>query len=1419
MGRGGGGEVHAVRDRLDGRLVALKTLAPFASEHEAEALVREAVALEGLDGLGLPRILHFGRLPQSQKPYIVRELAEGKSLAELFADKAPLRFCLDAIARALDKLTILHRASLLHGDIKPANIIVADDLRTTLVDLGLVAPFHEKGARPRGITPRYAAPELLEGAPLSVRAEIYSLGATLAEALEHADGGLSAKKVRELFAIAKRAMAIDPSQRFPSADELASELRRVARLSPPEEPSHAEAWPIVGIDRTARRLVEAIRSLEKGQVLVLEGPKGSGRTTLLRRAAWSLALQGLRVAWLEEGDVADGEKDFVFADDADRLDEGAKAHLERAHEASARLVLVAENRHAITPAALGFSVPPLEDDVVKGLLVRSIPSLPASLIEQVIARTGARPEALRRLVRRLDGKAMVGASDLDRALGAEKARRDDGSPLASALRLLDLGRFDEAAAELDRLANDGSLLVSVARARLALGRGDAQAALAELALSEREAAGNAHPDAALWRLTKARAHLRRGEYGEIEALVELAGEADDPAIRAEALTLRGLAKSYLDEHELARRHLETSVEMAREAKNPRIESLALASLAFAHQRSDAPKEAREAYERALEAAERAEDASTIATIRLNLAVLAQGQGDIAETIAHLEAAIDMGERAGKRSTVQQARANLANLEIHLGRHARARASIDALSEEGESLPKVAQAQLLGLRAFLAARTEAFDEACELFDACGKAYEALGRGLDAAEAWLEGVVVAARSPSADVSALAAQLERAKEALGDAAAHRALRLLAEGSVQMLRGDRALARTRFDEALEAAERGGKKEWIFRALEARAHFAAEAGKLFAARRDGEQALVVLEEMAAELPRDLREVFWDDPQRKRLREQMVGATLTFETPSPKPRQDDRLARILEINRKLAREHDLGRLVEQITDHAVALLEADHGFVLLTNDEGELVVQASRNRGGDDPRARFSRSIAERVISSGEPVVSVSAREDARLAGYASVHQMALQSVACAPIRSPAGHPIGALYLETRVRPAVEFAKELPTLSALADQVAIAIENARLVTESEARAKELAEANRKLVAATQKLEELLGHRKAQLNQTRRDLRTTREALHSRFGFGGIVGRSDAIRRVFALIDRIKDTDIPVLITGESGTGKEMVARAIHEAGPRAKKPFIAVNCGAIPEHLLESELFGHVRGAFTGADRDRKGLFRESEGGTILLDEIGEMPQKMQAGLLRVLQEKLVRPVGGARELPVDVRVIAATNRELERMVRESSFREDLFYRLNVVEVRLPPLRERAEDIPLLVDHFLGIFAARFRRERRSLSREAVRLLMAYPWPGNVRQLENALLNAWITSDGSELGPDDFDLPDMTAQPKPEPSIPSPPLPMPPRSKNLAAFREAEKARILQALEQANWNRVKASELLGMPRRTLYRRLKEYGIQ
>jgi transcriptional regulator with GAF, ATPase, and Fis domain len=608
-----------------------------------------------------------------------------------------------------------------------------------------------------------------------------------------------------------------------------------------------------------------------------------------------------------------------------------------------------------------------------------------------------------------------------------------------------------------------------------------------------------------------------------------------------------------------------------------------------------------------------------------------------------------------------------------------------------------------------------------------------------------------------------------------------------------------------------------------------------------------VLEEIAVRLPRGLREVYWDDARRRRLREIAASRTSASSASAPLPKasapatstqlQEDRLARILEINRELAAEHDLPRLLERVTDHAIGLLRAERGFVILAGAGGGLSVHTSRDRAGDDPHARFSRSIAERVIDSREPVVSQSARDDDRMAGFLSVHQLMLQSVACVPISAPGGSAIGALYVETRLRPGTQFTEELPALSAFADQVAIAIENARLVTESAERAAELKTANGELERARARLEELLGHRTAQLDEVRRDLRTTRAVLRSHFGYQGLVGTSAVMRKVYALIDRIKDTDVPVLITGESGTGKEIVARAIHNAGRRGKETFTGINCGAIPEHLLESELFGHVRGAFTGADRDHRGLFREADGGTLLLDEIGEMPKKMQAGLLRVLQEKIIRPVGGEKEQSVDVRLIAATNRDLAAMVEASIFREDLYYRLHVVEVRLPPLRERLEDLPALIDHFFKIFSARLKRDKKTLSREALRKLSSHTWPGNVRQLENVLLNAWVMSDRPELMADDFDLPVSGRRAGGE-APPSPPRSamrsMPPSSRPASSKkgasskrhaddpgrrRDGEKERIIGALRASNWNRVKAAHMLGLPRRTFYRRLKEYGIQ
>ena len=324
---------------------------------------------------------------------------------------------------------------------------------------------------------------------------------------------------------------------------------------------------------------------------------------------------------------------------------------------------------------------------------------------------------------------------------------------------------------------------------------------------------------------------------------------------------------------------------------------------------------------------------------------------------------------------------------------------------------------------------------------------------------------------------------------------------------------------------------------------------------------------------------------------------------------------------------------------------------------------------------------------------------------------------------------------------------------------------------------------------------------------RRENENLREQLRDRYGLPGLIAQSPAMHGVFDLVERVAPTGATVLILGESGTGKEVIAKAVHHASPRAARPFVAVNCGAVPETLLESELFGFTRGAFTGAVASKLGLFEEADGGTLFLDEIAEMPAALQVKLLRTLQSGEIRRLGATQATTIDVRVIAATNRDLAPMIAEGSFREDLFYRLNVIQIVLPPLRERREDIPALAEHFMARSAAKLDRDVR-LSPEALERLLRYPWPGNVRELENAIERAVILARGESVAPED--LPPHVAA-----ALHLGPSPTLPKQTTLA---DAERDHILQTLERFGRNHSAAAEALGIGRTTLWRKLKEYGI-
>jgi DNA-binding NtrC family response regulator len=325
---------------------------------------------------------------------------------------------------------------------------------------------------------------------------------------------------------------------------------------------------------------------------------------------------------------------------------------------------------------------------------------------------------------------------------------------------------------------------------------------------------------------------------------------------------------------------------------------------------------------------------------------------------------------------------------------------------------------------------------------------------------------------------------------------------------------------------------------------------------------------------------------------------------------------------------------------------------------------------------------------------------------------------------------------------------------------------------------------------------------------RRENENLRRQVRERYSLPGIIGHSKEMQQALDLVMRVAPTDATILIQGESGTGKEVIAKAIHHTSPRTQHPFVAVNCGALPEPLLESEIFGHVKGAFTGATAHKKGLFEEAHGGTFFLDEIGDMPLSLQVKFLRVLQEGEIRRVGSNQATSVDVRVLAATNRDLGQLMQQGQFREDLYYRLNVIPLALPPLRERREDIPALAEHFLRRFGDKQHRPL-SLTANAVERLLRYPWPGNVRELENAMERTAILARNDLIGPDE--LPPHIAS-----GTPLGPAPVLPREQTLA---EVEKSHILQTLERCGWNHSQAAEALGIGRTSLWRKLKEYQIE
>jgi transcriptional regulator with GAF, ATPase, and Fis domain len=489
--------------------------------------------------------------------------------------------------------------------------------------------------------------------------------------------------------------------------------------------------------------------------------------------------------------------------------------------------------------------------------------------------------------------------------------------------------------------------------------------------------------------------------------------------------------------------------------------------------------------------------------------------------------------------------------------------------------------------------------------------------------------------------------------------------------------------------------------------------------------------------------------------------------PSPTPAADapGREDPLVRFSRRLLEAGTLETLLDALLDALLEVTRADKGFVIELAD-GSPVVRAARNvvpGNVEDAVSHVSDSIVQKVVQTRKALVVADALHDAEWSGSASVVNLRLQSVMCAPLTAR-GEVFGVIYLGNDSVRNLFDNRSLETLTVFASQASLLLQNALL-----------------------------------LRDLRKENEELREAVENR-RYGELVGAGPSMREVYRRIEKVAPTDVTVLIQGETGTGKELVAREIHRRSARSSGPFVAVNCAAIPEGLLESELFGHVKGAFTGAVSSRPGRFQAASGGTLFLDEIGEMPPALQVKLLRAIQERVVQRVGEARPEPVDIRVVAATNRNLEEDVKTGRFREDLYYRLNVVAIRLPPLRERGEDVTVLARWFLQRYAAEFESRARGFATGAVVAIRKYRWPGNIRELENRVKKAAVLADGPLVTAEDLDL----GREELEPAIPL-----------AQAIDEFRRRYISDVLERNAGNRTKTAKELDVDPRTIFRHLEK----
>ena len=1239
--------------------------------------------------VGSPRVapvLDVGRLPAALatqegsipagSAYVALRWVPGSALE-------PRRFTTEDRARAVlhvardvaAALQELHTAGSAHGDVKPANIIYDPELRrATLVDLGLGDDVETR--LPRGGTRRYLPPELFRAGPGGDAGsrDVWALGITLAE-LASADAAASSEPRAALL----RGAVSEPIHDL---------IEALLALEPTARPS--AGW----VERRARALLGAPISADEER---------EGRLGLVRRSYLALRRQEILAAARSErctielsglpGEWVTGA--LRVARSVAQL-RGALAEKRLALRDLDELGRVRWLVRLVGPSAVTWRVPFDTDEQLAARLVALAEHGPLEAITSS-ALVGSAPGP----------PARCGLVELCLALGAGSAT---GPELDAAERLVFASTHDDIHSLGVALGRTLRLRGDLGRALAVLRRLDTPEAWVEAAETARRARDVVLARDWLARLPQTLPVVVGARRDAISARLSL--DAGDPRgaldrlqtvpDTAASLEVRGLAHMMLGDRGAAQRELDRSHGLARDDEER--SRLAGVAAMLAHARGDMARAVVDFRQAAAHAA-RAGAILEEATYLTGVAAAASVVGEVGEALTAARRSTLLFEHLGRAREAARAMLTRAAAFAQIGAVNEAcEAANDAIARARSTGDRVCQAYAhLALADVLpssdrdglqhAIRAQTLVEGGTDDDRLRVTTRLLRRGQEVVlEAW-------DRIASESEVALDARLE-----WWHARAEHELTRPSPGSAAIVTQLQSAATA----AAPTAVRGP-------ALAAGAELAAALGNGDAARRLASSAAQAARELLAGVPAELRGKLANLPW-----------VASLQSPRESSLTPEQLTDVGTLVRALGRRDRLRPLLDQVLDALVLWTGVERGLLLLRAPGERFVPRAGRNLARSDlvgAQLELSHSLAQRAVEERAPVVAVDATGELPEV-HASVHALKLRSVLAVPLVSR-GEVLGVVYLDDRVRRGAFGSRELAWVRLVATLAAVAIADARdqlLLRRTARRARR----------AEQRLARELARREAALEVAERELARTRDARDTRFRYDDIVGQSESLRSMLRLVDRVTAADVPVLIIGESGSGKELVARAIHVNGSRATQAFVSENCGAIPEPLLESALFGHVRGAFTGANRPRAGLFEVAHRGTLFLDEIGEMSLAMQTKLLRVLESGEVRPVGSERDRRVDVRIIGATHRDLEQLVTLGKFREDLYYRLNVIAIRVPSLRERPGDIEILVRHFIGKHGG--ERSRR-LTPRALEALQAFEWPGNVRQLENEVRRALVLAD------------------------------------------------------------------------------------